>query len=781
MKTPQRKILQDFRQQKLRTVIVVASITVGVFCITGVGTVSSVLTKAVSHDFHASRGADIVIVTSAVNSSTVQRIAQVPNVSAVEGRTLFQSRVKGKSRWFPLTLIGVESFNNMRVDRVTRTAGKFPAPGQIMIESTSQQLLNVQPGQRLSIRARNRVEGLTVSGAGRSPSASATPAFTTNIAVAFMRAADVRALSGTRGVNYFFVTMQGFSSRQATVSGIVSALGKSGAIIRSFDVRDPSHAVGASDIANKLSQFMTIFGVVALVLSGMLVVNTLSTVISEQTPVIGTMKAVGASSGQIIRTYLTLGFLYGLAGTILGLILGIVGAYEIVQQFASRNAIQIGGLDVSLGALIPGILVGIGVSLVAALIPVIRGSRITVQQAISSYGIGTGYKPSAFDAVVDRLGFLSRPARMSVRNTFRRPGRVALTLAPLALAGSILLGVGSAAQSLNSTVGLVTHVYHADLLVTLGNPKKRNSILSPIQSVSGVTHAEAWYRVPVAIAGQTDVQLAGAPSNTTSYRYSLTSGRWLSSTDTNIIVLSNTFARSHSLSVGQRLEVLPPDQTVRNWLIVGMVNDQSDSGNVAFAPLSQVQNLTGEVGKTNYLFVTSSDKSAAAISSLTDRLTSTLFPLGAQPDFKTVTDLKGDIQSQFNILVVLLYIMVVLVALVGALGLFAVLAMNVVERRKEIGVMRSIGASSRDVIQVFTVEGLAIGLAASVLAVVLGVPASIALTLVISKIFIPLTFSFAVAYIAVLFVFTLIVAALASIGPATSAAKLKIADVLRYG
>lgn len=781
MGTPLKKVLRDFRDQKLRTVIVVVSITVGVFCITGVGTISAVLTRAISDSFASGHGADITILTSSVDATTATNIAGVSNVSGVEGRVFFQGRIRSSGVWYPLKLTGVNSFSAMQVDKVTPLSGSFPQSGQIMIETTSGQLLNTATGQKVQVQGSSGTSSFVVSGEGRSPSTSGQPAFTTQIATAFMNASDVRRLSGAQGVNEFFVTLGSFAQKDSTVQAIVSTLQQHGALIKSFTVRDPSHPTGATDIANKLSEFMTIFGVIALFLSGMLVINTLSTVVSEQTPVIGSMKAVGASSGQVVRTYLTLGLLYGICGTILGLVLGVTLAYEIVHIFAQKNGIGVGGLQASPSALLQGILVGMGITLIAALIPAWRGSKITVREAISSYGIGTAYKPSPADTIVNLMGFLSRPSRMSVRNTFRRKGRLALTLAPLALAGAILLGVGSTAASLNSTVALVSGVYRADTLVTLGQSENSAATVQRVQSVSGVSHVEAWYQTPIAVSGHSNVQLAGVPDNTQSYHVSIVEGRWLASSDSKVVVLSNAFARNNGLSVGQTVTITPPNQASANWQVIGTVNDQNNNGSVAFAPLSQVQALGGETGLTNYLFVTGSNHSSSAVSTLNDSLSTSLFPTGAQPSFTPVSKIKSDVQSQFTILIVLLYAMVFLLAIVGALGLFAVLAMNVVERRKEIGVMRSIGAGSRAVIQVFTVEGIVVGLLAALLATLLGVPMTVALTLLVSKLFLPIGFEFAASYIVIMVIFMLIVAAAASMAPAASAARLRIADVLRYG
>ena len=83
-------------------------------------------------------------------------------------------------------------------------------------------------------------------------------------------------------------------------------------------------------------------------------------------------------------------------------------------------------------------------SLLAALAPVLSGARITVREAISGYGLGKGrFGKGRIDRLIERVRFLSRPMLLSLRNTFRRKGRLALTLTTLTLSGLIFVAVFS--------------------------------------------------------------------------------------------------------------------------------------------------------------------------------------------------------------------------------------------------------------------------------------------------------------------------------------------------
>ena len=126
--------------------------------------------------------------------------------------------------------------------------------------------------------------------------------------------------------------------------------------------------------------------------------------------------------------------------------------------------------------------------------------------------------------------------------------------------------------------------------------------------------------------------------------------------------------------------------------------------------------------------------------------------------------------------------MTILMALVGGLGLMGTMSINVIERTREIGVMRAIGASNRSVMQIIVVEGVLIGLISWVQAMILGLPLSKLLSDQVGNAFVdaPLSFSFSFAAIALWLVIVLLLATLASFFPARTASRLTVREVLAY-
>jgi putative ABC transport system permease protein len=133
-----------------------------------------------------------------------------------------------------------------------------------------------------------------------------------------------------------------------------------------------------------------------------------------------------------------------------------------------------------------------------------------------------------------------------------------------------------------------------------------------------------------------------------------------------------------------------------------------------------------------------------------------------------------------KILTILLYAMTVIVGTIGGIGVANTLTLNVLERRREIGVMRAIGGRNSHLIQVFLTEALAMGGLGFLFGVALGYPLAYLLVWLMAQVLFPLDFVFPLGMVGSAVLFTLLLTAVASIGPALGAARMKVSQALRY-
>lgn len=201
----------------------------------------------------------------------------------------------------------------------------------------------------------------------------------------------------------------------------------------------------------------------------------------------------------------------------------------------------------------------------------------------------------------------------------------------------------------------------------------------------------------------------------------------------------------------------------------------------AFTSIGDLHAFYGEPPNAGISFlVRAHDRSPAAVNSMANVIDNTLACEGLAPSVETTQQNVSRNQAQFAILYALLYAVAGIVALVGILGLFNTLSSSVLERRREIGILRSMGATGWRVAGVFWTEAMALAGVAWLAAVVLGFPAAVGFLALLSAVLLPIPFAFSPGALLAMLGVTLIIAMLASFIPALSAARLRVVETLRY-
>jgi len=174
-----------------------------------------------------------------------------------------------------------------------------------------------------------------------------------------------------------------------------------------------------------LLMLLGLLGLLSLILSGFLVVNTISALLTQQTRQIGIMKAVGARRMQIVAMYMAMVLGFGALSLLVGIPLGLLGSYALVSYMVGLLNFNVTSYAPDTHVFIIEIAVGLAVPALAALWPILSGTRITVREALSAESIGARSGRGKIDRALGRLRLFSRLMLISLRNTFRRKGRLA--------------------------------------------------------------------------------------------------------------------------------------------------------------------------------------------------------------------------------------------------------------------------------------------------------------------------------------------------------------------
>jgi putative ABC transport system permease protein len=456
------------------------------------------------------------------------------------------------------------------------------------------------------------------------------------------------------------------------------------------------------------------------------------------------------------------------------------------------------GFRIPLQALALEVAVGLVVPLLAALYPVLSGARITVHQALSTYGLGRGrFGRSLLDRLVEgatsALPVLSRPTRISLRNTFRRKGRLALTLSTLTLGGAIFIAVLSVHASLLTTLDKALEYWNYEIDVYFANSHRVTQLEREAMSIPGVADAESWSgntarrQRPDGHEGP-NLSVLGVPADTELIQPVLLEGRWLLPDDTNALVVNTTLTKEETdVKVGDEI-VLKIEGRKQTWRVVGLVQGIM-TGRIAYANQPYFARATRFTGRSGAMQIAArppagvSRGDPAFQSELAKRIKTYFDSRGMRvSSAETIAATRENIEYQFSIIVVFLTIMAVLIAAVGGLGLMGTMSINVLERTREIGVMRAVGASDGSVMKIFIVEGLFIGLLSWLAGTILAWPIGKLLSDAVGVAFLqsPLSYTFSIQGMLLWLAVVLVLAALASILPAWNASRLTVREVLAY-
>jgi len=519
---------------------------------------------------------------------------------------------------------------------------------------------------------------------------------------------------------------------------------------------------------------------------------------TQQIRQIGIMKTVGARTSQVMGIYLGAVLIFGLLSLVVAVPLGALAAYAMSGYLADLINFDLTGFRIPPQAIALEVAVGLIVPLLAALYPILAGARITVHEALNSYGLGKGlFGRSLIDRLVEEVTTavrtLSRPMRISLRNTFRRKGRLTLTLFTLTLGGAIFIAILSVHASLLTTLDDALTYWNYEVEVNFSRSHRIAQIEREAMRIPGVAEAESWIgntgrrHRPDGHEGP-NIYILGAPADTNLIQPTLLEGRWLLPDDENALVVNTEVIKEESdIKVGDDI-VLEVEGREHTWRVVGIVQGIM-TGRIAYANQPYFARVIRYVGRSSGVQIVAAPPEDV---SRHDPTYQTELAKAIKGHFdsrglqvrrtETIASIRETIEYQFGIIVIFLSIMAILIALVGGLGLMGTMSINVIERTREIGVMRAVGASDGSVVKVFVVEGIFIGVLSWFVGAVLALPVGKLLSDAVGAAFLeePLNYTFSTKGTLLWLVIVVVLAALASILPAWNASRLSVREVLAY-
>lgn len=793
-----KKVARDLTSHKIRTVLVVLSIAVGIYAVGVVMGGRQVLLREFDVDFSASVPASAEFDTTGFDSGLPDRIAERDDVRAAEGRRRVTVRYsltgavddESTAGWETLRLWAIPEFGRGGVQKLVReeTTAWPPKAGEVILEKSALQVERFSVGETITVESPNgaRVE-LRV--AGFAHDINAIPAQFQNAVVGFVSMDTLPLLDEPDELNHLSLVLDPTISRSAAsrIAADVRDTDLSAAGVQTLRTAVPepgSHFLG--DIFKALSLLLLALGVLSLVLSGFLVVTTVSAIMAQQVRQVGIMKSIGGRRMQVVRMYLVLVTAYGLLAVAIALPVGLWTGQMFVEFAAGIMNFRVTDFTPPAWVIALEVAVGVLVPLLAASVPVHQGTTLPIARALNADSTAVGFGHGFIDRVLGMIRGLPRPVALSLRNTFVRKGRLALTLTTLVLASAVVMGVLSVRASMLQTVDDLGAWWNYDAQVFMARPQPREGLEREAAKLDGVTAVETWLESQASLkradgSENQDIYALGVPQDTRFITPELVAGRWLEPTDTRGAVINTDVLKDEpSLGVGDTL-TLTTRGVEKEWEIVGIATGQL-MGPVVFVERDELDEVVSAGGAVTRLLVQTAehdpDTQARTARDLERRLDDAGLPISGS---QTQDAQKSSIANQLGILVTFLVIMASLLAAVGVIGLTGTMSINVIESTREIGVMRSIGASHGSIFGIFITEGVVIALMAWAAGVALSWPLSIWLVDALgTAMSLPLSYAFSRSGVLLWLATVLVIAVIASLLPAWRASQVSIRDAISY-
>jgi putative ABC transport system permease protein len=474
---------------------------------------------------------------------------------------------------------------------------------------------------------------------------------------------------------------------------------------------------------NAMLRVLGVLSVLALLCSAALAGYIIAAWMRREIRQVGIMKTLGAQSIQIARQSLWLVTPVVLVAASIGMVLGAALARAMVQQYAVTLNIDVVMAQVPHDLLWKEILLAVGVPLLAMALPIMRAARMTALAAMQDAGITP---PRSLGRWASLL--LKVPGNvtwtLALRNTWRRPWRLTLIVLALTCGGTLLLTTHSNYESLIGTIDISLAQQGHDIEVLMQRPAPAAQLEAIARGVPEVEIAEAWRRASVSI-----VQLQGSASATEPNRVALTaypdgsqlfklpivSGRASYAGVSDEVVVTRRLQTSYpALQLGSSATLRFRDREV-TVKVVGVVEEIA-------MPLMYTNTATFEA-------VTALGENASAVRVKTRNPQIELVANGLDQAFLKTHLVPGQViprtmvrealDEHLRVVGDVILMVALAAALVGAIVLAATTVLNVIERRREVGILRTLGARPSRIAGLFLAEGGSIALISAALSVLL--------------------------------------------------------------
>lgn len=780
------KLVRDFEDMAGRLVLVVLAITFGLICTVAITLAYVTLTRDISTSYTATNPASGILDIGRVDAALVSRVQAMDGVAEAEAFSIFHIRTQQPDGSFGRGILFVSPDPlGQRVGKVGLEQSGSVAGHSVLLERRSLAVAGVEIGGTVALDLPGiGFTDLRVAATVFDPALA--PAEQEQAVYAYMDTATWFELGGAP-LEMIKLRVAGDTADQRhvddTLARVAGDLRDAGVNVHLVQIPRAETHPHQSQMNAVLALFLA-FGIVAFLLSAFLVSVTIDGLMVQQIRQIGVMKAIGARTAQIRSIYLVGVACLGAVATFLAIPFGQQAGRSLAQTVAQLLNFDLTTTAAPAGLLALWGMIGLAVPVLFALVPLARATAMPVTAALSDQGIDAPRGVPRFLTGIAGSGV----GRLALAGVTRNAMRSALIVGLLAAAGAVTLTARNVSASYGASVAIAAQERRHDIDIRLKAPISVAEAADLIAGVGAEPDAIglALEAAPLRDDGLTIVRtypdgghgsltLMALPSTASIAQFEMLSGEVNNSFANGIILNQAALPLLGFPTIGEPIR-LSLDGTAFSLPLRAVIRQYMTPA-TAFASAADLAAQTGFSGVNMVRLITSEadglpgdiDTSARDFSS-------------AMASFTTENLMVQAISGHVNILIATLTALGAMIAVVGFAGLAAAQGISIIERRREFGVLRAIGARRGQVLATLLIEGGLFWVAAMGLAVILSLPFSLLIGGVIGRMSfgMPLPFTIDASALSLWAAVSLIGALMASLPPGLSAARSTVTTSLNH-
>lgn len=774
-----KKVFLDFWASKSKTILALLALMVGAWGASTIVYTYYISKKDLHDNYIRTNPASAVLRLDTVGESLLKEIKDLDFVADAEILQTGIARVKRRNgQWMPIWIFASKDFKNRNINSFSLEQGAYPSQGNILIERDGLQYL---AEAKLEVQIANN-EVLNLNQSGVVHDAGLPPSHMDHIIWGYAHTDTYAQLFRKHSSVQLLVV---FSKDRFQLSAIQKNADLLTQWLKARNLKVSQVIIPAPGKHPHDEQLQSLLflqlgmGVLAVILSCTLLINVVTSLMTSQVKQIGVMKAIGASSFQVSGMYL--GGIMLMASIAIGLALPLGFATAKAYNQFIANELNFDLINDQIPLWLNASLVGFLLILpLASVLPTInKACKISVKDALN-------YEKTSADSAKEGLRlpiFVPLWFKIAFSNVFRNKWGTALTVFNLMLGLALFAISLNVRRSMSNTFFTTLSRQKYDVSIHLEKAYPQQVLQQSLAKIPEIEQVGYWAVSVLSFDNRgmrtSDFKLTLFDENSPLLKFDFMEGQVPNRWDRALLVNPQFMKKHPEVSVGDSLS-LSSDVRVQKWYIAGVIKEVDEMG--AYTTLSSWSQISGEaLGCSSLKLKVTKDLVRSELPAFMMRVEQQLKADGIGiTDNTNQAEVLKVLNDHINVIITFLIFMAILVLVIGGLGMVSTMNINIMERKREIGIMRAMGGSKYAIARLVFVEILVLG----ILSWLIGWLVSLPLSRIISDFFGLLILDAKLDFVTdpsspkITLVLVLVILFLASIFPIANATKIAVHKAL---